>query len=273
MPEEKAEAPSPASREERLGANYEGIARVLKGSARGRWFLAEHARRSRAADTSALLEAIVKLELSVLRSQRKQSDQVLADLLEMSEAIERTRAEIAAIKPTDQLNAASSELDDIVAATEKATSSILGAAEEVQEVGWIMRAKGADPTLCDVLDARATDIYTTCSFQDLTGQRTGKVVKVLRFIEQRIDAMIELWGADDAGFKVSALLQPAAELPDLLDGQPRQGGGLGQRDIDAMLAPSLNGGPAAAPEAPGIEDSEPADLPDLSPVDKAALFG
>jgi chemotaxis protein CheZ len=272
MPEEKAEAPPPASRDERLSANYEGIARVLKGSARGRWVLAEHARRSRAADTSALLEAIVKLELSVLRSQHKQSDQVLADLLEMSEAIERTRAEIAAIKPTDQLNAASSELDDIVAATEKATSSILGAAEEVQEVGWIMREKGAEPSLCDVLDARATEIYTTCSFQDLTGQRTEKVVKVLRFIEQRIDAMIELWGADDAGFKVSALLQPA-ELPDLFDEQPRQGGGLAQREVDAMLAPSLNGGPAAAPEGLDSDDSKPAELPDLSPLDKAALFG
>jgi hypothetical protein len=273
MPEEKAEAPPRASREEHLRANYEGIARVLKGSARGRWFLAEHARRSRAADNSALLEAIVKLELSVLRSQRKQSDQVLADLLEMSEAIERTRAEIAAIKPTDQLNAASSELDDIVAATEKATSSILSAAEEVQEVGWIMREKGAEPSLCDVLDARATEIYTTCSFQDLTGQRTEKVVKVLRFIEQRIDAMIELWGADDAGFKLTALLPPAAELPDLFDEQPRQGTGLVQREVDAMLAPAPNGGPAAAQDAPGGEDSELAELPDLSPLDKAALFG
>jgi hypothetical protein len=272
MPEEKEEAPSGASREERLRENYEGIARVLKASARGRWFLAEHARRSRAGDTSALLEAIVKLELAVLRSQRRQSEQVLADLLEMSEAIERTRAESAAIKPTDQLNAASTELDDIVAATEKAASAILEAAEELQEAGWIMREKGADPALCDVLDARATDIYTACSFQDLTGQRTGKVVKVLRFIEQRIDAMIALWGADDAGFKLGVLV-PAGELPDLLDGQ-KQGGGLVQGDVDAMLAPALNGAVVLPPAAaPRIEESEPQELPDLSKTAKAALFG
>ena len=28
-------------------------------------------------------------------------------------------------------------------------------------------------------------IYTACSFQDLTGQRTGKVVQVLRYLESR----------------------------------------------------------------------------------------
>lgn len=279
MPEETAEAPppSPASGEERLRANYEGVARVLKGSARGRWFLAEHARRSRAAETSSLLAAIVKLELAVLRSQRKQSEQVLADLVEMSEAIERTRAEIAAIKPTDQLNAASTELDDIVAATEKATSAILAAAEEVQEAGWIMREKGADPSLCDQLDARATDIYTTCSFQDLTGQRTEKVVKVLRFIEQRIDAMIEIWGADDAGFKAGTLLQPSTEPPDLLEDRERQGAGLMQGDIDAMLGSSETPSPPRKQERPSAaregDAAGPAALPDLSRTARAALFG
>jgi hypothetical protein len=46
-----------------------------------------------------------------------------------------------------------------------------------------------------------------------------------------------------------------------------------QREVDAMLAPALNGGPAGGPEAPGIEESDPIELPDLSPLDKAALFG
>jgi len=108
----------------------------------------------------------------------------------------------------NQLLAATEELDHIVEATEKATSEILQAAEEIQEVGWILREKGAEPGLCDTLDQRATDVYTACSFQDITGQRTEKVVKVWRFIEQRINAMIEIWGVEDLGFR----LEPLEEL-------------------------------------------------------------
>ena len=272
MAEHPDEAAASASRDERLRANYEGIERVLKASARGRWFLAEHARRSRTEETSMLLEAIVKLELSVLRSQRKQSDQVLAELAEMSEAIERTRAEIAAIEPTDQLNAASTELDDIVAATEKATSAILSAAEEAQEAAWMLREKGADPSLCGTLDARATDIYIACSFQDLTGQRTDKVVKVLRFVEQRINALIELWGADDIGLKVSALTEPAPE-PNLLD-RP-MGPRLPQGDVDEVLGSAPNDDPPSARPAQATETdaSRAPALSNLPPAARAALFG
>lgn len=301
MPEDRAEAPSPPQlpREERLRTNYEGIEQVLSASARGRWFLAEHARRARAAETSTLLEAIVKLELAVLRSQRKQSDQVLADLVEISEAIERTRAEVAAIRPTDQLVAASTELDDIVAATEKATSEILSAAEEVQEAGWILREKGAETSLCDMLDRRATDIYTACSFQDLTGQRTERVVRALRFIEQRINAMIELWGADDIGSKMSALLDPLAgsHAEAFLNGPQADGEGLGQQDVDAMLGltdanpasnageqahdglgnGAANGAAAAAkreqPDEPKAAEKVANKLADLPPAALAALFG
>ena len=47
--------------------------------------------------------------------------------------------------------------------------------------------------------------YTACSFQDITGQRTEKVVNVLRFIEQRINAMIEIWGVEDTDFSIDDL--------------------------------------------------------------------
>ena len=40
------------------------------------------------------------------------------------------------------------------------------------------------------------EIFTACSFQDLTGQRTTKVINVLRYIEQRIGSMIAIWGED-----------------------------------------------------------------------------
>src|SRR6202040_1647882 len=86
----------------------------------------------------------------------------------------------------------------IVRTTEQATSAILAAAERVQEMAWTLRERGTDSDACDALDQRATDIYSACSFQDLTGQRTRKVVEVMRFLEERIKAMIDIWGGETA---------------------------------------------------------------------------
>ena len=129
---------------------------------------------------------------------------------------------------------ATEELDAIVEATEKATSDILEAAEDIQETAWQMREKGADPHACDRLDARATDIYTACSFQDLTGQRTSKVVEALRFLENRVRSMIEIWGLDD----IEILSRDEVDTrPDahLLNGPARRGEGVDQDGVDRMM--------------------------------------
>ena len=107
-----------------------------------------------------------------------------------------------------------------------------------------MRERGTDVELCDKIDQRATDIYTACSFQDITGQRTDKVVRALRFIEQRINAMIEIWGVDDIAYQAWTTSQAGcrpmprprpARKRNLLNGPQGRGKGLKQDDIDRML--------------------------------------
>ena len=186
-------------------ADYEMIAAAVLETARGRWFLAEHARRNRQADTKLVLEAIEKLERSLAhRPEAPESDRMRVDLVEMLNAITRTKTEIAAIRPADaesnHFDHASTELDAIVDTTEKATSDILAAAERVQEIAWTLREQGVDASICDLIDSHATEVYMACSFQDITGQRTRKVIEVLRFLEARIDAMIRIWRLDDIEF-------------------------------------------------------------------------
>lgn len=48
-------------------ASFEEIERAVMQTERGRWFLAEHARRARAADTARILAAIARLEASHAR--------------------------------------------------------------------------------------------------------------------------------------------------------------------------------------------------------------
>jgi chemotaxis regulatin CheY-phosphate phosphatase CheZ len=281
---------------------------LLRASPRGRWFLAEYARRNRTAETEMLLEAIARIESAVLKSAPRQAvpSNVFAELVDISEAIARTRRAIAQIRPPHQFDkqliSATEELDHIVEATQKATSDILEAAEEIQEVAWTLRERSTDIELCDKIDQRATDIYTACSFQDITGQRTGKLVKALRFIEQRINAMIEIWGVDDIAFKVDDIaskMQAFAEAvrddARLLHGPQTRGEGLKQDDVDCMLkgrearapasasaaAVTLRGGeepPASRPPSPeegggAFEPPQPLTLAELDAVKRAALFG
>lgn len=246
----KSKAPSPIRK-----ADYEAIEDALLQSARGRWFLAEYSSRNRSADTRMLLDAISRLESTMLAPKPESpADRSLRhELIEMSEAIAQTRKEIAAMRYSDQdesqLTNATEELDAIVEATEKATSDILEAAEDIQEAAWQMREQGLDPDTCDRLDARATDIYTACSFQDLTGQRTSKVVQVLSYLENRVATMIDIWGLDDIE------IRPGTEndnRPDahLLNGPARRGEGIGQDDVDQMLQPAQEIEPEPANPSP-----------------------
>ncbi len=181
-------------------ADYESIEQAVVETERGRWFLSEYARRNRNADTEVLLSAINRLEGLMSPDRSGQGlERLRFDLIEMAKAISRTKNEISAIIPQGEhaqqsrLGQASGVLDGIVRSTEKATQDILESAERMQEVAWTLRENGADSELCDSLDRHATNIYTACSFQDLTSQRIVKVVHVLRYLEARIHAMIEIW--------------------------------------------------------------------------------
>src|SRR5262249_58072174 len=108
---------------------------------RGRWFRAESGGPTRHADTVILLAALERIEAAMPDERSVQSiDRIRFDLVDMANAIARTKSEIAAIKPDAEhhgkFGEASEELDSIVLATELATSDILAAAEQIQEIAW-----------------------------------------------------------------------------------------------------------------------------------------
>ena len=193
---------------------YLEIESALIASERGRAFLREFAERNRNADTAMVLRAISKLEHALSENQTVlQNLDIRAVLKDMSQSIARAKSEVAVLRQSDDdangISGATAELDDIVKATELATNKILAAAEDIQETAWTMREAGIEEKFCELLDSRATEIYSECSFQDLTGQRTGRVVRVLNYLEERLQAMIAIW--DDA----SVSPQNSNELPKL----------------------------------------------------------
>lgn len=144
-------------------SDYEAICAAVMETLRGRWFLAEYARRNRHSDTKVVLSAIERIEAMIRGdSVATPAERFRTELADMAKAIARTKSEIAAIKPEAEqpgkILEASEELDSIVHATEKATSSILAAAEQVQEIAWTVREQDLAAPICDQLDALATDI-------------------------------------------------------------------------------------------------------------------
>ena len=244
--------------------DYLAIEAAVMETARGRWFLSEYARRNRNADTDTLLTAIDKLEKSVTRERAPASlmHRVKMDLADMAAAIERTKLEIAQIKHEDNEGAerferASSELDAIVSQTESATGDILGAAEKIQEFAWTLREQGAAEETCDSLDMEATNIYMACSFQDLTGQRIKKIVDAMRYVEKRINSMIDIWGFESDSVEIDHTdAKSHDERPDahLLNGPALEGEGVCQNRVDDLFDQ--------------VPDSDEADQDDVD-----ALFG
>jgi hypothetical protein len=236
---------APTSSEPGLGtpseADYDAICAAVMETVRGRWFLTEYSRRNRHADTELVLGAINRIETTLRGDRTPQSiGRFRDDLMEMARTIARTKSEVAAIRPQGEsngsLNGVTEDLDFIVQATEQATSSILAAAEQIQETAWAMREQGNDSRLVDELDARAVDIYAAVSLQDVAGQRTKKVVHAMRDLEGRINDMIEAWGAEPMN---------GAELADSLHRRLA---------LPASTLSSDNGEPAARTEGAGDHD-------------------
>lgn len=251
---------------------YDRIEATMSESSRGRWFLHEYARRNRSADTDMLLCAIERLEGVVTAERPGQEpdrvDRMRGDLMDMANAIARTKAEIAAISTheTDQsrLGIASIALDAIVLATERATTDILGAAEHVQEAAWTLRESGSDGAVCDELDRRATQIYTACSFQDLTAQRTARIIHTLRYLEDRLAAMMTIW-ADGIAEVPPAPGERSHDdeiAPDLC-----------QSDVDRFIDMDAPAAPSDTPASAKASLVEPrADLPDAEWPDDDVVF-
>ncbi len=179
---------------------YEQIEAAVMETSRGRWFLAEYARRHRHAETELVLESIDRLQrsLGVRHGVSPSADKLQNQILEMARALAQAERDIRAIQPDNpagsRYGSASTELSAVVDTTEQATQAILSAAERVQEYAWTMRERSGNEDECDLLDRCATEIYTACGFQDLTAQRIRKVVEAMTFIDLQIKGILEATG-------------------------------------------------------------------------------
>lgn len=161
----------------------------------------------------------------------------------MREAISATKHEVADLQRSPAgypgIQRAADELDAVSAATENATTRILAAVEEIELSANVLRSSGAGSPgdAAEVILDRVLLLYEACNFQDIAGQRIRKVVGTLKFVETRLDRMIEAYG------RASPLVpDPAGAVPvrpiGLLVGPclPGEAGHVSQSDVDAFFS-------------------------------------
>jgi chemotaxis protein CheZ len=137
-----------------------------------------------------------------------------------------------------RMTRAAGELGAAVEGMETATQKILTAAEVVDDCARALASALTDDYhhgLTQDIQDHVVRIYEACNFQDLAGQRIGKVIATLIMVEERLVTMIERHYS-------AAKESPEANTPssgkELING-PRLDGASGhatQRDIDAMFA-------------------------------------
>ena len=177
------------------------------------------------------------------RSVDADTEAVQLEIARMVRTISHAKTEIAAIKhplsQDDRMSTASSQLDAIVQATEEATEEILESSEKIEQginkLGALYPEDEDAGEIMGEMAQQVVSILEACNFQDVTGQRISKVVQTIRFIEERVINMINIWGAD----QFTGIPVPEDEQPDddsvLLNGPQLGGEGLQQSEIDALF--------------------------------------
>ncbi|MCG8493474.1 MAG: protein phosphatase CheZ [Sneathiellales bacterium] len=182
---------------------------------------------------------------AVLQDLRKEFGEALElknELEELSKVIMETRREIASLNAHEKgpkIHAMTDQLDAVVGDTEAATNTILEAVEVIEDKNESLQLNATDPDELEITEGignAVMKIYEACNFQDITGQRISKVVGTLKFVEDRIAAMIDILGGEGELGNLQAVEEEVRMDGDVeLSGPTVEGQEISQDEIDALF--------------------------------------
>jgi chemotaxis protein CheZ len=237
--------PMPAAVDGDVGPMHREIMKELRA------MRAQMAAGGRSAATETVGESVSRevadahAMLETYRAQIEQCEKLKVELDLIHDAITRTKREIAVLHGKsfngDEMSKVTGELGAVVGGTEEATQQILEAAEAIDNAATALskvNSPDQQKLLSEEIQERVVSIFEACNFQDLTGQRINKVMTTMKFIENHITVMMDIWGGVDA-IKAHAPAHVDDREGDakLLNGPKLDGddGHASQNDIDALF--------------------------------------
>lgn len=169
-----------------VDAEYRAIESALLETARGRWFLAEHSRRSRRMETMELENALSSLKASLrdppaLLGRLKSELQLIAELLEQARFIALAR------DPRHDGD------------TSHAPSELLKAAEKLHEQAWDLQVREVDAELCEGIGRQTARIFALSVRQAQEAQRSRRHVEMIDAVADRVSGVIRTVMFESAG--------------------------------------------------------------------------
>lgn len=115
-----------------------------------------------------------------------------AEVTALQRRIEAASREVGVVLPSgaDALSVARGEIDALQRQLVQPTEDILNAADALMQLGERVRpgvSPDASGPLADEIVDQANTVLVSCSFQDLTNQRTMKIVRLLEDIAAGLD--------------------------------------------------------------------------------------
>jgi chemotaxis protein CheZ len=167
----------------------------------------------------------------------------MRELTLIRDAIIRDKRDLATLLGTPggerRMMRAAEELGATIGGMENATQRILMETEIIDESARALASslkKEYERGLAQDIQDSVVRVYEACNFQDLAGQRIGKVMATLRFIEEHVSGMILRWGGVDQPGRAEPAAAPSPESQ-LVNGPKLayDAGHVSQHDIDAMF--------------------------------------
>ena len=186
--------------------DYEAIEAAVMETARGRWFMAEFAKRNRQADTLQLLGAIGRIERVVGIGLPEPAAE--PDTGEAAALIADLRIDLERIS-----GKAEDRASGLATRIETAAGIIVQATESMQEAAWSLREAGANETLCDMLDQRAAEISAATVIVEGTVQRIDKIADTIAMLDSSLRAVANL--GPTAPVHAEPFIAPPQRSPDL----------------------------------------------------------
>lgn len=191
------------------------------------------------AETNIGRDQVVKIINSVIEKVGAAEDvsreHIYLELKALHDLIEETRNEISASRASDisgtHIPDATDELDEVIAATEVATGTIMDSCDEIAAYSDKLGSPHKE-----VLMSEVTKILEACSFQDITGQRINKVVKSIKQIDEKINRLMSVLEDKIPGLPSTVLQDTRVGDAKLLNGPQMPDKAISQDDIDKLLA-------------------------------------
>ncbi len=156
--------------------------------------------------------------------------------------VQRVRQEIASLNRAgdgvDKFATMGEQLDGIVEATMDATEIIMDAVETnanaVHELHELITDEKQTALLEKILKNQNT-VFEACAFQDLTGQRIAKIIKSVSYVEERVNALREIWGHEELDKVQIDAIDERTEDERLIHGPQIKSVAISQDEIDKLF--------------------------------------